>query len=146
MYNSDSNSQKQPNKTRNEQNGRKSLSSTQSLVVSEANSRVDGRINELEKEWDVERTVELNCAVLAIAGTALGVFVHRRWFALPVLAATFLAQNSIQGWNPLIPVFKKFGFRNKKEIHREKYALKALRGDFKRIGGDSDKAYKAVDL
>ncbi len=32
------------------------------------------------------------------------------------------------------------------EINRERMALKALRGDFKRIGGDSDKAYKAVDL
>jgi len=115
-------------------------------IETETNARVDKKITELEKEWDVERTVELNCAVLAIAGTALGIFVHKRWFALPVLAATFLAQDSIQGWSPLIPVFKKFGFRNKKEINREKYALKALRGDFKRIGADSDKAYRAVDL
>ncbi len=119
---------------------------TPQQMASETNLRVDKKIIELEKEWDVERTVELNCAVLAIAGTALGIFVHKRWFALPVLAATFLAQDSIQGWSPLIPVFKKFGFRNKKDINREKYALKALRGDFKRIGADSDKAYRAVDL
>ncbi len=115
-------------------------------VVSEASLRVDGRITELEKEWDVERTVELNCAVLAIAGTALGALLNKRWFALPILAAAFLAQNSIQGWNPLVPLFKKFGFRNKKEINREKYALKALRGDFKRIGADINKAYRGVDL
>lgn len=116
------------------------------LVVSEASLRVDGRITELEKEWDVERTVELNCAVLAIAGTALGALVNKRWFAMPVLAAAFLAQNSIQGWNPLVPLFKKFGFRDKKEINREKYALKALRGDFKRVGTDINKAYRGVDL
>ncbi len=145
MPNSENNPRKPFQNISNTPGSEKAVRS-QPAVISEANQRVDNRITELEKEWDVERTVELNCAVLAIAGTALGILVHRRWFALPVLAATFLAQNSIQGWNPLIPVFKKFGFRNKKEINREKYALKALRGDFKRIGGDSDKAYRAVDL
>jgi len=146
MHNADNN----PNKKGEPRKGDESLRGTGRIqpqpVITEASLRVDRRITELEKEWDVERSVELNCAILAIAGTALGVLVHRRWFALPVLAATFLAQNSIQGWSPLIPLFKKFGFRNKKEINREKYALKALRGDFKRIGGDSDKAYKAVDM
>lgn len=118
---------------------------TAAEAVNDTSLRVDNRIAELEKEWDVERSVELNAAILAIAGTALGVLVNKRWFALPVLAAAVLAQNSIQGWNPLIPLFKRFGFRDKKEINREKYALKALRGDFKRIGTDSDKAYRAVD-
>lgn len=126
-------------------NGEPNRTERTNPVVSEASLRVDGRITELEKEWDVERTVELNCAVLAIAGTALGVLVNKRWFALPVLAAAFLAQNSVQGWNPLVPLFKKFGFRDKKEINREKYALKALRGDFKRVGTDINKAYRGVD-
>ena len=145
MHNSDDQSQRTPGGFKGEDGERKNIRNG-AAVVTEANLRVDGRIAELEKEWDVERTVELNCAILAIAGTALGILVHRRWFAVPVLAAAFLAQNSIQGWSPLIPVFKKFGFRNKKEINREKYALKALRGDFKRVGGDSGKAYRAVDL
>ncbi len=115
-------------------------------VPSEKSLQVDAKITELDKEWDIERSVELNCAVLAIAGITLGALVNKRWYALPVLAAAFLAQHSIQGWSPLIPMFKKFGFRNKKEISRERYALKALRGDFKRSGGNSDKAYRAVDL
>ncbi len=114
--------------------------------ISEKSLQIDAKIAELDKEWDIDRSAELNCAILAIAGTALGVLANKRWFALPVLAAAFLAQHSIQGWSPLIPVFKKFGFRNKKEINRERYALKALRGDFKQIGGDSGKAYRAVDL
>lgn len=126
------------------QNGKRLSGAPQG--ISEASLRVHGRIADLEKEWDVERTVELNCAVLAVAGTALGVFVNKRWFALPVLAAAFLAQHSVQGWNPLVPLFKRFGFREKKEIAREKYALKALRGDFKRIGTDINKAYRGVDM
>lgn len=110
------------------------------------NSHIDERLQELSHEWDVERTIQLNAAVLAIAGTALGILVNKRWFALPVLAATFMAQHSIQGWSPLVFLFKRFGFRDKTEISRERYALKALRGDFKRIGANSDKAWKAVDL
>ena len=69
MYNADSNPQKQSDNSRNGQSGKKPVRTVQP-VVSEAGLRVDGRITELEKEWDVERTVELNCAVLAIAGTA----------------------------------------------------------------------------
>lgn len=110
------------------------------------NSHIEERLQELNHEWDVERTIQLNAAVLAIAGTALGILVNKRWFALPVLAATFMAQHSIQGWSPLVFLFKRFGFRDKTEISRERYALKALRGDFKRIGANSEKAWKAVDL
>src|SRR5688572_5977159 len=115
-------------------------------VSAQANNHLDERLQQLNHEWDVERTIELNAAVLAIAGTALGILVNKRWFALPVLAATFMAQHSIQGWSPLVFLFKRFGFRDKTEISREKYALKALRGDFKRIGANSEKAWKAVDL
>lgn len=118
----------------------------QDAPVQPDNSHIDDRLQELNHEWDVERTIQLNAAVLAIAGTALGILVNRRWFALPVLAATFMAQHSIQGWSPLVFLFKRFGFRDKTEISREKYALKALRGDFKRIGANSEKAWKAVDL
>ncbi len=96
MQTSDNNPRKHSDNFKNEDHGKSSR--VQPAVVSVANLRMDGRITELEKEWDVERTVELNCAILAIAGTALGVFVNKRWFALPVLAATFLSQNSIQGW------------------------------------------------
>jgi hypothetical protein len=35
-------------------------------------------------------------------------------------------------------MFRKWGIRTRSEIDREKYALKALKGDFKNIRGTGD--------
>jgi hypothetical protein len=43
----------------------------------------------------------------------------------------FLLQHAIQGWCPPVPILRRLGFRTADEINRERYALKALRGDFK---------------
>lgn len=107
---------------------------------------IDERIQDLDREWDIERSLELNASVLALAGTALGILVNRRWFALPILVGTFLTQHAIQGWCPPIPILRKMGFRTRKEIDKEKFALKALRGDFKYLRPNSiNKAWQAVN-
>jgi hypothetical protein len=36
----------------------------------------------------------------------------------------------VSGWYPLMPLFRRLGIRTAREIERERYALKALRGDF----------------
>lgn len=110
---------------------------------SEGAAAIDARIQELDREWDIERTLELNAAAFAFTGTLLGAFIDRRWLLLPALVTTFLAQHAIQGWCPPLPLFRQMGVRTRKEIDREKYALKALRGDFQDVG-DSKKAWEAV--
>jgi hypothetical protein len=60
--------------------------------------------------------------------------VNRRWFALPAIVATFLLQHAVQGWCPPLSVFRRLGFRTAAEIDHERYALKAIRGDFAQIG------------
>lgn len=50
---------------------------------------IDDRIAELDKEWDIERTLQLNAASLAITGTVLGILVDKRWLALPVIVGSF---------------------------------------------------------
>lgn len=110
---------------------------------SEGAAAIDARIQELDREWDIERTLELNAAAFAFTGTLLGAFINRRWLLLPALVTTFLAQHAIQGWCPPLPLFRQMGVRTRKEIDREKYALKALRGDFQ-DAGDSKKAWEAV--
>ena len=104
---------------------------------------IDGRIEELEREWDIERTLELNAAVFAFSGTVLGALVHRRWLLLPAVVTAFLAQHAIQGWCPPVPLFRKLGIRTREEIDAEKYALKGLRGDFNDID-NADEAWAAV--
>jgi hypothetical protein len=47
-----------------------------------------------------------------------------------------VALHGIQGWYPMIPLFRRMGFRSRKEIDREKFAMKALRGDFKDINAN----------
>ena len=102
------------------------------------------RIFELDQEWDINRALTLNSAVTAVVGLALGILVNRKWLALTAITSGFLAQHAIQGWCPPLPLFRRLGYRTRQEIDKEKYALKALRGDFKRIGQDTQKAWKAV--
>jgi hypothetical protein len=94
---------------------------------------IDARIRELDKEWDIERTLEVNAASIALTGVLLGAFVNKKWLILPAIVTSFLAQHAIQGWCPPLPLFRKMGVRTRPEIDREKYALKALRGDFKNV-------------
>ncbi|HEX6006061.1 MAG TPA: hypothetical protein VFZ14_18870 [Burkholderiales bacterium] len=87
----------------------------------------------LDREWDIERTLEANASSLALVGLGLGAFVNRRYFALPAVIAGFLLEHALQGWCPPVPLLRRLGFRTQSEIDEERYALKALRGDFRDI-------------
>ena len=90
------------------------------------------RIAELEREWDVERYLEMNASALAFAGLTLGLAHSKKWLLIPGFVLPFLFQHAMQGWCPPVPVLRRLGIRTRKEIDTEKYALKALRGDFER--------------
>jgi hypothetical protein len=101
---------------------------------------IDRRLSQLDHEWDIERTLEANAATVSLIGLALGATVDRRWFAFPAVVAGFLLQHAVQGWCPPVPVFRRLGFRTQTEIEQERYALKALRGDFRSVpAGDADR-------
>jgi hypothetical protein len=91
---------------------------------------IDRRLAELDREWDIERLLEANASSLVVAGCVLGAFVSRKFFVLPALVGGFLLQHAIQGWCPPIPLFRRLGVRTQREIDEERFALKALRGDF----------------
>jgi hypothetical protein len=99
---------------------------------------IDGRLEELDREWDIERTLEANAATVALIGLGLGTFVDRRFYLLPAAVAGFLLQHAVQGWCPPVPAFRRLGFRTALEIDQERYALKALRGDFRAVGSGED--------
>ncbi|HSF33904.1 MAG TPA: hypothetical protein VLK82_26035 [Candidatus Tectomicrobia bacterium] len=103
---------------------------------------INRRLMELDREWDIERTLEANAATASLIGLALGATRDRRWFLFPAVVAGFLLQHAIQGWCPPVPVFRRLGFRTQTEIDYERYALKALRGDFQGLsGGDQGGAH-----
>ena len=105
-----------------------------------------GRIDELDREWDMERLLETNASALAFTGLALGIVHSKKWLIIPGIVLPFLFQHAVQGWCPPVPLFRRLGVRTRGEIDREKYALKVLRGDFEEIGSvpNADKALEAV--
>ncbi|PKD19127.1 hypothetical protein APR41_16910 [Salegentibacter salinarum] len=94
---------------------------------------IQNRIEELEKEWDIERLLETNMSTLALIGIALTILVHEYWIILPLVVLLFFLQHALQGWCPPLPIFRSMGKMTRAELDREKYALKVLRGDFKNV-------------
>lgn len=91
--------------------------------------RIRMRLDELEREWDMERVLEANAAAVTLATLALGKTVDKRWYAFPAVVASFLLQHAVQGWCPPVPVFRRLGVRTAREIEEEKRALLAILGE-----------------
>lgn len=88
---------------------------------------IDNRLEELEAEWDVERTLEANASALAFVGVLLGATVDRRFLLVPAVVTGFLFQHALQGWCPPLPVLRRLGTRTQREIDTERDALKTLK-------------------
>jgi Protein of unknown function (DUF2892) len=95
---------------------------------------IERRLRELDEEWDIERALEANAASVAFTGTLVAATVDKRWFVVPALVGAFLFQHAVQGWCPPVPILRRLGYRTSREIETERIALKALRGDFGKIG------------
>ena len=91
---------------------------------------IPARLRELDREWDIERTLEANASTLAFTGVVLGATLDRRWLVLSAVVTAFLFQHAVQGWCPPVPILRRLGFRTAGEIDGERCALKALGGDF----------------
>ena len=94
------------------------------------NGLISRRLKKLDREWDLDRLLENNASIVAIVGVLLGAFVSRWWLIVPLVPATFLLLRVTRGWFPPLPVARHLGVRTRKEIERERYALKLVRGDF----------------
>jgi hypothetical protein len=108
------------------------------------------RLQELDKEWDVERAIEAEVAGSVLMGFVFGATLSKKWFLLPAFAGAMLLLHTIRGEYPFLPLFRRLGFRTANEIAQERYALKALRGDFDNIEpgraqDDASLAFEAAD-
>jgi len=92
---------------------------------------ISRRLEELDREWDVERVIELGASGHVILGLVLGATVNRRWFGWSFFVAGFLMVHALFGWFPALPVMRRLGFRTEAEIEEERDALRIMRGDFK---------------
>jgi hypothetical protein len=101
------------------------------------------RLDALEREWDIERALETTASTLGMSGLLLGAGVNKRWLLFPAVVLGFLFQHAVQGWCPPLVLFRQLGVRTRREIDRERYALKALRGDFERVALPATPAQRA---
>jgi hypothetical protein len=99
---------------------------------------IEQRLRELDKEWDIERAIETEAAGTILGGLLLGATLSRKWFVLPAFAAGMLLLHNLQGAYPLLPLFRRLGFRTAQEIAAERYALKTVRGDFQPAAGGGE--------
>jgi hypothetical protein len=102
-------------------------------------SEIDHRLRELDQEWDIERVLETNAGVISLVGLTLGA-LRGRWFILPGVVAAFLLQHAVEGWCPPVPILRRLGIRTTQEINHERFALKALRGDFAGVYTDGQQS------
>lgn len=106
-----------------------------SLARSAANPQTIGvRLRELDREWDIERTLEANASSLVVIGVLLGAFASPWFYWIPLLVGSFLLQHAIQGWCPPVRLFRRLGFRTHAEIATEHYALLLLKGELRSEG------------
>jgi len=95
-------------------------------------NEITERIRDLNMEWDTERIIEANAAILTVLFSYLGIKTGRSWFYLTALVGLCLMVHALQGWCPILPFLRKKGIRTENEINNEKMALKILRKDFEK--------------
>jgi hypothetical protein len=100
---------------------------------------IERRLRQLDEEWDIERCLETMAPTITLVGLTLGVTVNKKFLVIPAVVQSFFLQHALQGWCPPLPVLRRLGFRTADEINEERFALKALRGDFEQRGGQLDR-------
>ena len=111
-----------------------------------SDAEITARIEAIDREWDIERYLEVMAPSFALTGITLGLVRNRAWLLLSGAVLGFLVQHAIQGWCPPLAVLRRMGVRTRREIDEERYALKALRGDFRDVGEGANEARAGAAL
>jgi hypothetical protein len=108
------------------------------------NELITDRIKKLKHEWDTERILEANAAVIVVISILLGL-KKRYWLLLTGAVGIFLFKHALQGWCPPLPAIRKIGIRTAEEINNERTALKIIRGDFVKTYSDAKDILKTAE-
>jgi len=88
-----------------------------------------GRLQELDREWHVDRALMLNFAAVGSLTAGMAMRNVKRtgrfggWGVFFWVQMGFLAYHAIRGWCPPLPVFRRLGFRSADEIGAEREVL-----------------------
>lgn len=94
------------------------------------------RLAELEKEWDIDRVLMLNFAVIGGGGFLKGALRRglklrpslNGWQIFTTIQLAFLAMHATVGWCPPVVLFRRLGIRTSREIEAERRALEQALG------------------
>lgn len=102
-------------------------------AVRQGREGVLARLSELDREWDVDRALFVNFAVVGGAMFATGLLKRDKrgflgrdgkgFLAFFGVQLGFLLLHGIVGWCPPVAVFRRLGFRTSREIEAERRAL-----------------------
>lgn len=95
-------------------------------LTTSTDAKIKHRISELDQEWDTERVLEANFAIVSIICTILGYKVNKKFFLLGGIASVFLLQHALQGWCPPLSIIRRLGVRTAEEINYEKQVIRDL--------------------
>jgi len=114
-------------------NGQTKLETRLACLADAGPQAISDRLDQLEREWSAGRMTKATLGVLIVAGLALTAVSNPWWLILPAVGAFFLLQYLFSRTSWLGATFQEMGFRSGAEIDQEKFALRALRGDFKSL-------------
>jgi hypothetical protein len=100
---------------------------------------IEQRLRELDEEWDIDRATEIEAAGTILTGAVLGMTLSKKWFLLCAFSSAMMLMRTFTGVYPMLPLFRRLGFRTAREIEQEHYALKLLRGDFEAVARSEGK-------
>jgi len=92
------------------------------------------RLEEIEREWSAGRATKATIGVIVVVGlAATALTTNPWWLILPTVGGLLLLQYLFTRSSWLGATFREMGFRSGADIDEEKFALKALRGDFRHL-------------
>lgn len=91
---------------------------------------IDRRLAELGGQATAEQLLSLAGALVLLAGLVLGILVDAWYFLMPAAVGAVQLQQVLFGWCPPVELLRAFGWRTTAELLEQRFALKALRGDF----------------
>ena len=94
---------------------------------------ITDRLAQLDREWSAGRMTKATIGVLIAAGLGLTALANPWWLVLPAIGGFFLLQYLFGRSSWLGATFREMGFRSGSDIDQERFALRALRGDFKHL-------------
>ena len=97
------------------------------------NPGLSERIKSLEREWDAEKFIGTALSAASLFGLTMGIFGSRLWRLLAWTSLPLLFLHGQGKWKPSDGMIRSLGLRPRREIDQERYALKAIRGDFRAV-------------